>query len=1315
MLVTITVCAGSRAVAQEKPAPEQVQPHELLLDIPNAVIAVYPPLPLRPIEPRGRIFHAEVLLAGDHFTPMTDWEVSCPGATEFHLRPRGNASFWKVDLARKSAFLVLGAGFGISGARGELVAQARVEPAGKVERIAGESAFRMNLPLATLTLKIDGRRGEISLGGLTVPLAEDRWRLSSERPGVYWLRQDKVENSNAWELDTRALEVRRGADPIGSVRAAWPRSPAETAAGIQEDAALERIAAPPGPTSTWYRAERETYRRLLLRRRWDVMVPPFQVDGLAVDRQARSLLARYLAARIEAGGERVAPVTLVGRVLGETARVFDEADIYRLAEESGARLLLRGYAGQDRKGRLRITLLVQQRTSGGRFGDPEVLSWPTIAFTDEFPPEEAFRSVIDEVVSRLPLKRRGEPATPRREAVSPHLTFSQDVAAFFPGVVASPLERALRLEFLGSLVPEEGPIREAFFERALLALAESAQDAPGAAILRARALNELGRRPAAVTALGTPATPAEQALAAFLDGDLGELSRLVATIPDPTERILASVDLADLAWTYGREPATAEMDLAASMVPTPWSLLVRARLLARSRVPAVETARAIQELSRQLLPQAAPETDAERSLPDIRRKALAETTDEALRADDAAAAVRRDLLELLGELGRADALQSVRATLILGGSPAGALQMLDRFEPAYGGHPDFAYLRAEALRRIGGADANAEATVALYRNALFWWGGQRNNVREGRSGFPLSSSFMQPRYLWSLAYDEDWPRRPRWAWGVRGDRDALDRQALTGRNVAALDPALVGYDGTELWMLYSSDDGGALDSYLRAIGKERGVAARQEFLRQNESRFRGAPARMNWIEGKARLSGLDEESLRSFEREIATNPGLWRPYVMLGNLWLYKGEFAKAAEVYGRYPLFRSAQVQDRVALANNAYVAGENLMRRGEVDLARPFFEIAARAGSGAEAELFASMNLAIFDERFADARDWALKAVERYGDASACTWAVFLTGMLGEGERARALLEAGSAKTPRASFWLPELVNRRLRGATDEETLAWLSTPQVRDSSLLIVEAMVMMFSLDRVPHRALPEWIRDVNLAAVRARGQRKPPKEAEADLVPNPVHVAWVAGATGDFEHAARIFDEAAPYSQWGKSIKGPALVSAVLAAYKTGKGASAGQAIEAFKPQLLSSPGGFDYLLAKALLKGESGDHETAVAALRQGLANIHTNENVSPAMYRLVETCERLFVDTGNERYRDLALAWARDYRRVYPAYAWAWAVEATFTDDPEQQRRALRAALYLDRHSARANALPDPERRSALAWLEHNNPFRLPDAKADE
>ena len=138
------------------------------------------------------------------------------------------------------------------------------------------------------------------------------------------------------------------------------------------------------------------------------------------------------------------------------------------------------------------------------------------------------------------------------------------------------------------------------------------------------------------------------------------------------------------------------------------------------------------------------------------------------------------------------------------------------------------------------------------------------------------------------------------------------------------------------------------------------------------------------------------------------------------------------------------------------------------------------------------------------------------------------------------------------------------------------------------------------------------------------------------------------------------------------------------------------------------PGGrsFHQLLAAAYVAGAGARTDEAVQALWEAfLALPPRGAAIIPPGFQLLETCERLYALTHDERYRALLVELARRQQRAWPV-SWAYAFEARYATQPDEVERALGIALFLDPQSEHVRDFTAEQRKRAASRFAKNNPF---------
>ncbi|MGH8143990.1 MAG: hypothetical protein ACREU2_15925, partial [Steroidobacteraceae bacterium] len=152
-------------------------------------------------------------------------------------------------------------------------------------------------------------------------------------------------------------------------------------------------------------------------------------------------------------------------------------------------------------------------------------------------------------------------------------------------------------------------------------------------------------------------------------------------------------------------------------------------------------------------------------------------------------------------------------------------------------------------------------------------------------------------------------------------------------------------------------------------------------------------------------------------------------------------------------------------------------------------------------------------------------------------------------------------------------------------------------------------------------------------------------------------------------------------------------------------------LEQFVDTLPPDPQFFALNLAKAYFEALR-DHDTrgSLQRLQNGFFEMAHYLGRTPSMeYQYAEAAERLYHDTGDRRFREAALSYVHLMQRLQPWAAWAYAIEAELSTDPQARMSALVKGLFLDPLSPRLLALPAAELARARAALRSGNPFVRP------
>jgi len=1133
----------------------------------------------------------------------------------------------------------------------------------------------------------------------------------------------------------------------------------------------------PPPESAWVAESRRQFERLVTGApAGGTLVLPFQSPRPAADVAAgdadpvhlssRMVMAHLVAQRIAAAGATVPDPTVVAIALGE-GREFAPGEIARLARLAKATRVVLGTAtwrGSFRDGRMHRTLDIsvrvmtlaadgdQQAATPRPSGEP--LRLASLPISDEEPPELAFAKRLEDVARHLGLAAKGQadaspapadfPARPLDAAEKPA-----------PNIA----ERLWHIQLVAGLYPADERRGRLRTSERLLAVAEGLQAGhPDRALLRARALANLERRPAAVAALregGT--TPEEQAFAAFLDGDMRRMQEAVPTIRRPLPRLLAEVDLYTLRVYYDslqRDDRPAEIERIARLVPAGWQPLVVWYLLERDSWnvrPAFEVKLALdaelpvpgqdaQEILRGRLAvgdQAAAEALAE-ELPFAHVQALLEQRKADLCCVRAASTpALLDYVLLFRDEAVARSTRRVELTGFNQGLPEQALQLVDQLErTALKGHPALASRRVQLLDQLIQAAGNpaerqrltAERVQAARLVAAYMpWQGWDTSVAVSRGDVAAPG----PLRAYHHALAMEFPPAPPWIWQAAAFVMTIPASKPTAKAGATPDSAAVAEERRQAIVVahgrqdceYAVFDVGPCTRLHESLQRFRRAHDAAALEKEIAARFIGSAQRTTALVRYHRSRDDSAAAQSVLAEAMRLAPNQFDAYKASALLALERDDAKAAARIALSYPRFAQERRAFTVGDSNDAYGIGYLLALRGAALEAKPLLGIAAENRDGSGASMLGQYRVAIIEGRFDDAVQWLSIAARRYRQPGTMRqYASFLFAR-GEPELAWGVFGDERRRTRLFDPWRSAGVGLKMAGADGEALARWMgelekSGADAGARSHYLPGVVFQVAMLDRSLASA------DEALTLLYERIFRLPPEQAKARIAQTDrvrsIHESlfdgYRASRNRDFEKLLAVGDPPPPKFQtvmlelpihWSHGSEA-LLPYFAIAAAKAGKVERARETYDRNNPKLQTYADHFDVHLAEAVFAALAGDHATAERRLVAARANLpDTRDRFLTPEYEFAEICELLAEETGRAEYAQIGLDWARRFQLFEPWAAWAYAYEAKHSKPGRERTRALALALHLDPRSERIAAIDEKSKAAARAWLKANNPFK--------
>jgi hypothetical protein len=1057
-------------------------------------------------------------------------------------------------------------------------------------------------------------------------------------------------------------------------------------------------------SSGWLDRRRALFIDVLRGSGCEVLVIPMEaaaaVDGEtvpALDRPARSLITRQLAAQIHAhSGLCVLDPTLVARALGENVRELRATQPWQLADAAGASWVVRANAELDAEQRV-FSLTLSAFSRGGTKGAwvaGESVQLGPISYSDDLPPEVASAPALIAAVAQLGL--------PAAEPAAPDAT--QESVAAFPesplalvADVSSPTERARRLQLLAACGGGIDTAPEHLWERAWIALRDSNPADETVRLLTARAARHLHRRPYALRLLHGLSSVEARFVHALAQGNLTSAEALIAHINGAGERLIAELELEDARVRYGHAAGASERRDALLKQYPAYSAVLYPALSGQEWFASIPH----ELVQQQLIALGVPVQDNRFSVPlreigsyfgegmlastDMSRHAAAIERSYAPLWRTRAAGWRQQIaFDRLAEWDYYDALYAANRLALA--SPAlsvaqqrsqagAAVEAVRELSPVLAGYPPLAAAVVWALhsqqRGIAKSDLLLdERERRLTRDLLVWEGGETATQHNVQSAASESLAYAdEPPRAWRLA--------PAAAEAASAEQDIAERQRMVN---------------------YAQYEFRNLSEVHQRLSRAGRTAEAQQLSAQAQERFIGSPEREAFLLAIAEDAGDTAAYAKVLEQSLAGQPREWSAYYRLARAQLADRHPDFAQRTLLSFPLFHGEEA-DVNTLAANAELGGELLLDAGESQLAHTLFELSAHYAGESPAQRRSRLRLAQQAGQWTQVRDTGRELYERDKDAWGVAYASNASFLIGEADEGFRIFFEGSKQIEDMRPWWAALAGHRIAATPEDELIGF-----ARRWKALSGKAAV--------EHRLRHHFLFNALMIDRAAADKTVQELVAMNDKSGDALYKAWVAGyAAFKRNNAALAADtllmlvQDRAKAEADKSVTEPALPYVVASLARANRGEEARALLESWQQKQGRD---FHVLLARAYMQGLSGDTGRALTSLWQAhfAWPALSGESTVPAFFQILETCEKLHEWTGDERYRVMLIDLARRQRAVWP-WPWAYSFEAKHAKDAAEREHALGMASFVDPQSEHLIAFSKAQREIAAAAWQRNAGFK--------
>ncbi len=700
-----------------------------------------------------------------------------------------------------------------------------------------------------------------------------------------------------------------------------------------------------------------------------------------------------------------------------------------------------------------------------------------------------------------------------------------------------------------------------------------------------------------------------------------------------------------------------------------------------------------------------------------------------------------DILELAKSTAVANHLRRLVLQARSRDLPEAALGEIAEFEPFFGGHPAVEFLEGSTLKDVaedaaGSEKENLELAAAKASLNGFAWSRRMdyaavhvarnywNYLRQASvdmQGVPTGGRFGR----YSQRYHE-WPRASNWLY--RYSR----WEQRTGGTQHCIDYKWHMFECVELKIRAAqrrSDDPDRVADIL---------------LTAYSDRYKGSPRRNEYKVERSRESEDENSEIRTLESLIESGKQDWPLYQALGLAYKRRGDYEKAQEVWLSFPGFFDGDRDTAVHDSNEADFAGSQFYWIGQHELAIPLMQIAANSRTGAGSSMSSATRIALIEGKLEEAVEHSIARVRRYGSKYAVRDLQQLFHILGESETAWNLFDQVQANRQDAQTWAGALIGHRMQSASTADILEWINASETRRSATMLIDGanytrfplarryLLIAGTMDRAPGSKLAAAMKEIPAhedhryfysaksdrdpgnprawSRVSGTGELYTPdpmvsvgpvdKYSERHKQPVDGRYAMLAAAmsaflSDDHELSFELFNELAYFYKLDEYLPYYAFSASVV-----GNAHHIEAALQAREPKLEKirrneRPGTsrlgfrFDEDLTYGVLAALEGRHDAALEYLNAALNNRpFMNERTIFPMYEIVDLADRLYRQTGEDRYRDFALDLSRRHTVVLPQYAWAYYVVAEYSDSSAERVDAAASGLKLDPLSHRGSKL---------------------------
>ena len=1084
------------------------------------------------------------------------------------------------------------------------------------------------------------------------------------------------------------------------------------------------------PATPWQRTEIERHKAGLVGKKYDYIIMPVEEVVAKNDRVSRLMSASWIARAIkQSSGKRVMSPELTLRLLGGIATHFQEEAVSEIANLVGADIVYLFHKNDNLTDKNNSFMAVLADSNGLIIQR----STTNIAKVNKNQPLETLIEISAASITANLLDTQIVNNTQQTFHIENKWPFPEQLTDLLKPNQNS-LQQTINLQLVAILTPRWLEYeRRRLFERSLYALNSVKPDSDEYNLLKARALFYLSRRPVAMPYLSQARTPAEVALREFLNGNYPEMLAAIPKIQNPILQAIANIELGQLAYTYDK-PA---VDSKVFSVDGHWIKLLSAALKDSDSWYAPDNIKFFTQLNglfkdfdillKNVIKEQAISGEFK---PYGEHKELIEKVfaRASLQGGSACCPIYSgqleptDLWQLYRNHGVANLLRDLNRSVNVHGSYSNPRAIAERMKPWFFGQPSFLRLYAEALK---GDARNKQGTEKSYlleqaytmANDAGIYAATVNNdtlradklMREIQPYLPASTQWNSKQHF-TVYQIGDFPSSKRY--GGAGGVDILDFSNSR-------------FDGLERAYDTGKIDEDRVDTELN-------------------TRFNGHPDKTVFHAKRLVSSGNMEQAISLLRNEVQSGSSAWKDYEYLNELLVKASDYSTASKTCLQYPFFKSIPDGKQVRISNHAVDCGNRLFWAGQFAEAKPLYEFAASLNTGSNGQFKAKQRLAFYEKDFSKAIRYAFKRGQRYNSRYGFRDYLVYMHLLGFHQDAENGFRGLVSRFDSPPIWTSMFVGQRMQNMALSDIRHWtqniLSQSTGNDLGKQAKRYVMLQSVMDRQfdrnslqaiaefavsskqpqHHNPRPEFYKaiqekmELKYQLNKSCAQRSEncsndtaaTNELSADIYTGFMQ-AYAPLKAHDYKESLKFFLAYDKYHNFAHSSNESsfALPYAVMAAVKSSPFVNLSDLLAVIEKS--QGEEHFDADLTRSVIFASQGNPDQALAALTDAFHNRpHTKWRPIFSWYQLTETAEWIYEETGDERFIQLALKWAKSYQLIQPQFGWSYAFEALYSKNKADRVKAAGYASYLDAKSAWLQRVPEKIRELGTNWWDEHKPY---------